>query len=70
MLLDKSFNSSANYIRYKRNIVNGRRKLRQRRRIINKICNHANTLNQIKKLSFQNTNDPFASQIFNGTSFY
>ena len=56
--------------RHQRNLRNQRRIQLQRRRIINRIAPNNNALSQMaQQLPLQVTNDPFANQIFNGSSF-
>jgi hypothetical protein len=67
MLLNNSINLNRNIICYQR-IIN-RRIQRQRRRIVRRYAyfNNANTtLSQIAQI----TNDSFAVQLFNGSSFH
>ncbi|CAB4391649.1 unnamed protein product [Rhizophagus irregularis] len=50
--------------------VNERCHQRRRRRIINRIYYNTDTLNRFTQIPLQITNDPFAIQLFNGSSFY
>lgn len=43
---------------------------RRRRSIINRIYYNTDTLNHFTQIPLQITNDPFAIQLFNGSSFY
>jgi len=74
-----SLNNPGNLrVNLNRVIIHRRRRnqRRLRRRIINGIIRtralivNASTLNQIIHLPLQITNDPFANQLFNGSSFY
>ncbi|PKC08596.1 hypothetical protein RhiirA5_416713 [Rhizophagus irregularis] len=75
-LLDFSTNFNRDIILHQR-MINKRiqRIQRQRRRTIRRIYRRCNApfnpiLNQIAQLPLQTTNEPFAVQLFNGSSFY
>ena len=73
-LLISSINPNNRFHRRNMNRRNQRRIQRQRRRIIIRMyrrrVNAVTLLSQIAQLPLQITNDPFANQMFNGSTFH